>query len=159
MLEMLLVSNWEASSAMQAELEKSVNSLTITKHDLEEKCNRLEEERSINSQTIEQVQELKNKGFGFKELKQLLYTVKEIATANNIHENLAVKKFIADIHEQYDNKLGFESKMQNLQSEILKNERNRNSYAIATTSLNSGIVQQQLSEQIKKSPVWANLDL
>jgi hypothetical protein len=39
----LLVSNWEASAAMQAELEKSVNSLTITKHDLEEECNRLEE--------------------------------------------------------------------------------------------------------------------
>jgi hypothetical protein len=51
--------------------------------------------------------------------------------------------------------VGFESKMQNLHSEFLKNERERNSYAIATTFLNSGIIQQQqyiiqLAEQIKK---------
>jgi hypothetical protein len=37
--------------------------------------------------------------------------------ANNIHEGLAVKKFITDIEQQYDDKLGFESKVESLQSE------------------------------------------
>lgn len=145
------LTNFDAFSAMQAELEKSVNSLTITKH-------YIEEERSTNSQTIEQVQELKKKGFGFKELKQLSYTIKEIAAANNIPESLAVKKFIADIDQQYDDKLGFELKVENLKSEILKNERDRQSYPIATTSLNSAIIQQQQyitqqNEQIKNIAV------
>ena len=60
------LSNFKAFSAMQAELQKSVNSLTITEHDLKEKCDRLEEDVSAHSQTIGQVQELKKKGFGFK---------------------------------------------------------------------------------------------
>ena len=38
------LTNFDAFSAMQAELEKSVNSLTITKHYIEEECERLEEE-------------------------------------------------------------------------------------------------------------------
>jgi hypothetical protein len=152
------LTNFNAFCAMQAELEKSVKSLTITKHDIEEECERLEEERSTNSQTIERVQELKKKGFGFKELKQLSYTIKEIAAANNIPESLAIKKFIADIDQQYDYKLGFELKVENLKSEILKNERDRQSYTIATTSLNSAIIQQQQyitqqNEQIKKNAV------
>jgi hypothetical protein len=76
---------------------------------------------------------------------------------------LAVKNFIADIDQQYDDKLGFELKVENLKSEILKNERDRLSYAIATTFLNSAIIQQQQyiiqqHEQIKKSQFWANLE-
>ena len=71
---------------------------------------------------------------------------------------MAVKKFIADIDQQYDDKLGFELKVENLKSEILKNERDRQSYPIATTSLNSAIIQQQQyitqqNEQIKNIAV------
>ncbi|MGB8938262.1 MAG: hypothetical protein WCC17_24485 [Candidatus Nitrosopolaris sp.] len=146
------LTNFEAFGAMQAELQKSVDSLTIAKHELEEECDRLEEVVSFQSQTTEQVQELKKQGFGFKELKQLSRTIKEIAAANNIHEILAVKKFIADIDQQYDDKVGFESKVETLKSDILKNERDRQT---ASAFLNSAIIQQQQyiiqqHEQIKK---------
>ena len=149
------LTNFEAFGAMQAELQKSVDSLTIAKHELEEECDSLEEVVSFQSQTAEQVQELKKQGFGFKELKQLSRTIKEIAAANNIHETLAVKKFIADIDQQYDDKVGFESKVETLKSEILKNERDRQLYATASAFLNSAIIQQheyiiQQHEQIKK---------
>jgi hypothetical protein len=151
----ITVTDFKSFSAMRAELENNIKSLTISKHDLEEECDRLEETVSIHSQTAAQVQELKSKGFGFKELKQLLYTIKEIATANNIYESMAVKKFITDINQQYDAKHGFESKLENLRSEILKNERERQTYAKATTILNSAIIQQhqyiiQQYELIKK---------
>ena len=137
-----------------ANLKKEVDSLTITKHDLEEECNDLEKERSSNSQAIKQVQELIKQGFGFRELKQLSHTIKEIATANSIPEK-AVKKFITDIEQQYDDKLGFERKVEKLKSEILKNERERTLYATGAAYLNSAIIQQQhyiiqLYEQIKK---------
>ena len=146
------LTNFEAFGAMQAELQKSVDSLTIAKHELEEECDRLEEVVSFQSQTTEQVQELKKQGFGFKALKAVITNDQEIAAANNIHEILAVKKFIADIDQQYDDKLGFESKVETLKSDILKNERDRQ---IASTFLNSAIIQQQhyiiqQHEQIKK---------
>ncbi|MGB7638855.1 MAG: hypothetical protein WBL88_14935, partial [Nitrososphaeraceae archaeon] len=43
-----------------------------------------------------------------------------IAVANNMPLNEAQQKFFKDIEEQYDKKLGFESKVQNLQLEINK---------------------------------------
>jgi hypothetical protein len=59
-------------------------------------------------------------GFGVKELKLLWHTINEIAVANNMPLNKAQQKFFKDIEEQYDKKLGFESKVQNLQLEINK---------------------------------------
>ena len=53
-------------------------------------------------------------GFGLKELKLLWNTINEIAVANNMPLNEAQQKFFKDIEEQYDKKLGFESKVQNL---------------------------------------------
>jgi hypothetical protein len=93
---------------------------------------------SIHSQTAEQVQELKKQGFRFKELKKLSYKIREIAAAHNIYEN-----FITDIDKQYDDKPGFESEVEKLKSEILKNERDTTFYATTTTFLNSVIIQQQ----------------
>jgi hypothetical protein len=52
-------------------------------------------------------------GFGLHELSFLSNTVNEIGFANDIPSKKAVKKFLTDIEEQYDKKLGFESKMTN----------------------------------------------
>lgn len=68
------LTNFEAFGAMQAELQKSVDSLTIAKHELEEECDHLEEVVSFQTQTDEQVQEPRKQGFGFKELKHPLPT-------------------------------------------------------------------------------------
>jgi hypothetical protein len=147
--------DFQTFGTMQAKLQEDVRSLTITKHDLEEECDRLEEVVSIHSQTAEQVQELKKQGFSFKDLKQLSHTIKEIANANSILETLAVKKFITDIEQQYDDKLGFETKIEKLKYEISDIERDKQIYAMVTTFFNSVTIQQmqyiiQLYEQIKK---------
>jgi cell division protein FtsB len=57
-------------------------------------------------------------GFGLKELKLLRHTVREIAVANNIRPDNAVQKFLRDIAEQYDDKLGLESKVDKLRTEV-----------------------------------------
>ena len=58
-------------------------------------------------------------GFGIKELKLLRNTIKEIADANNnIPPDQAQQKFYKDIEEQSDDKLGFESQLNKLRSEI-----------------------------------------
>ncbi len=47
-------------------------------------------------------------GFGLKELRQLWDAILEIASANKISHRDAVCKFLTDVEEQYDKKLGFE---------------------------------------------------
>jgi len=61
--------------------------------------------------------ELFKLGFGLKELKQLLNTLMEICLANNILVSNALPKFLKDVEEQYDDKLGFENAINNLQAE------------------------------------------
>ena len=52
----------------------------------------------------------------------------EIAKANNISHQEAVSKFLKDVEEQYDTKLGFESKVQEKRDEVvqLNKEINKN---------------------------------
>lgn len=57
-------------------------------------------------------------GFGLEELKLLWNTINEIAVANNIPLDEAPQKFVKDIEKQYDNKLGFESLVENLKAEL-----------------------------------------
>ena len=59
-------------------------------------------------------------GFGLHELSFLSNTVNEIASANDIPSKKAAKKFLADVEEQYDKKLGFESKIDKIKTELSK---------------------------------------
>jgi hypothetical protein len=85
---------------------------------LKQQCSFLEEEVNSHSQAISAYNQLEEMGFGLKNLKLLLHVVNEIAAANNIAPHEAPKRFCKDIEEQYDNKLGFESKVENLRSEV-----------------------------------------
>jgi hypothetical protein len=92
---------------------------------LESKCTDLKQESSIlenavnfHKQTMTKYNELEAIGFGLKELKALWYTINEVAIANNISMKEAPRKFFKDIEEQYDNKLGFESKVESLRLEV-----------------------------------------
>jgi hypothetical protein len=74
-------------------------------------------------------------GMGIKELKLLWNTVKEIATANNISADKASEKFFSDV-------TGFEGKVQNLKSEIQKNELTRFQISGTIALLNSIMLNQ-----------------
>ena len=63
--------------------------------------------------------ELYAMGFGLEELKLLHKTITDISSANNnIPTNDAIHKFFSDIKEQYDSRLGFESKIGKLKLEL-----------------------------------------
>jgi hypothetical protein len=64
--------------------------------------------------------ELAEMGFGLKQLKILWYMVSEISNANDISKEIAVAKFLKDIQEHYDDRLGFQVKVENLEFEIQK---------------------------------------
>jgi len=67
--------------------------------------------------------ELENFGMGIKQMKVLLHTVTEIVAANNISQDNTTEKFLSDVQKHYDDKLGFESELQNLKSEVEKTKR------------------------------------
>ncbi len=72
----------------------------------------LESRGSMHKQTLDRYSRLEAMNFGLKELNQLWLTILEIARDNSILWDESVSKFLKDIEEQYDNKLGFESKVQ-----------------------------------------------
>ena len=113
-----VVSKLEASSAIQAELEKRIRDLTVNERDLQEECDRLERLASIHRQKLSESEQLRNMGFGLRELKLLSSTIREVSAENKISDELAVQKFFGDIEKNYDNKLGYESKLVRLKSEI-----------------------------------------
>ena len=62
--------------------------------------------------------ELEGMKFGLKEIKQLWNNILEIAEANGISHKEAVSKFLKDIEGQYDDKLGFEAKVNEKKDEL-----------------------------------------
>jgi hypothetical protein len=90
-------------------------------------CSSLEEMVNYYNLMLLKHKELESMGFGLKELNRLFHTIHEIAGANNITVEEASVRFYKDIEEQYDDKLGFELKLDKLRSEISTVNRELNS--------------------------------
>jgi uncharacterized protein YeeX (DUF496 family) len=136
------LSNIQRLEIDQKALEEKVEFLEKKSQELQLKCNNLEKEELVHSYRISIYQDLESMGMGIKELKLLWNTVKEIAAANNISEPDACTKFFSDVRQQYDDKLGFKGKIQNLKSEIQKNEVVQCQLSAITATLNSIILNQ-----------------
>jgi hypothetical protein len=87
---------------------------------LNEECIFRQETLNSWNHTISTCSELFDMRFGLKELRLLRHTITEIAIANKIPTDEATTKFFKDIYKQYDDKLGFESEIDKLRSEISK---------------------------------------
>jgi predicted nucleic acid-binding Zn-ribbon protein len=97
------------------------NRLTAVKYELDGLTRArivLEQLVQSHNQTLSIYDQLDGIGFGLRELKLLYHTIEEISAANNMPIGDAVKKFLKDIDDNYDDWLGFESKVQKLISEI-----------------------------------------
>jgi hypothetical protein len=67
-------------------------------------------------------------GFGYKVQKLLCHRLREIGVANQMNPDEAVGKFLKDVGEQYGDKLGFETTLNNLKapdSELCKDRIRR----------------------------------
>ncbi|HEX6029220.1 MAG TPA: hypothetical protein VFY64_09285 [Nitrososphaeraceae archaeon] len=97
----------------------SIQALEKKFEKLNGECILLDQTIASHRQTLAVYYELEQMSFGLKELKLLRHTVLEIAKANNISSKQALQRFIKDVEEQYDDKLGFESKLEKLRSDIV----------------------------------------
>jgi len=136
------VSNVEKLEIDQQALELKVEFLDKQSQKLEQTCSNLKQEELVHSYRISIYEDLELMGMGIKELKLLWNTIKEIAAVNNISADEASEKFFSDVIQQYDDKLGFEGKIQNLKSEIQKNEVVQCQLSAITVMLNSIILNQ-----------------
>jgi hypothetical protein len=98
--------------------ESHIRSLSEQKASLNNSILSLEAELHLHRQTMNIYSHLEGMGFGLKELKQLWHTIREMAEANKIPPKEAVLKFLKDLEEQYDDKLGFESKVKEKKEEL-----------------------------------------
>jgi hypothetical protein len=104
----------------------SIPSLKKKYDELNQECSTLEQLVNSYNQKLSLYDELQSMGFGLKELKLLHNTINEIAYANNVPADQALQKFYKDIEEQYDDKLGFESQLNKLRSDIVTVNANLN---------------------------------
>ena len=112
-------SELESTRSNYWDYKDSIPDLKIKYDGLNQEYSKLEQSVNSCKQKLSLNNELQAMGFGIKELKLLRNTIKEIADANNnIPPDQAQQKFYKDIEEQYDDKLGFESQLNKLRSEI-----------------------------------------
>ena len=117
-----------------------------------------ESQIDVHSQTLAKYKELEDMGFGLKEQKLLWHKVREIGVANHMNPKEAVQKFLKDVEEEYDDELGFESKIQNSKSEIQNNASmmQNMSSRIATQFQNNESVKQFMSSILGSTDRTAN---
>ncbi len=97
-----------------------INQNTSVRDKLLNEISSLKEQRNQHSQIIKAYQQLDKEGFRLKEFKQLINLVEESALENGFEVKDSIKKFLKDVEDQYDNKLGFEKKVDELKAEMKK---------------------------------------
>jgi outer membrane murein-binding lipoprotein Lpp len=117
------LSNINSLQTREQELQSQVDAIEVKLKNVEQEYSASEEKLTYSNDALSVYNELRNLGFGMKELKLLKNTVMEISTSNNINPYLAFKKFFEDIKGQYDNKLGFERKIMEMNNSLLHIEQ------------------------------------
>ena len=110
--------NIESLQQQKESIQRDIDLNSPIKNDLLREINRLDDQLRFSKQTMDIYQQLFSMGFGLKELKELYSNLIEISLANDIKVTEAVSKFLKDIKEQYDDKLGFESKIREMKQDM-----------------------------------------
>ena len=97
-------------------IQNDINLNAPLRQSLLQQVDLLNSKLDVSRQTMKIYQELNAMGFDLKKLKQLYCTIFEISLANHLPVQDAVTKFLHDIEDQYDSKLGFETKIKELNS-------------------------------------------
>lgn len=114
--------NIESLHQVRESILQEIDLKTPIRDYLSRQVSELTNQLSFCTQTIRIYNELCIYGFGLKQLKILLQTLAEISTANNIRPEEVGRKFLKDIEDQYDDKVGFENKIAELKIEKTKIE-------------------------------------
>lgn len=118
-----LIKEYKEIKTLREENDSILNEIHIkksNKENLTTEISSLEDKISYSKQAYAEFNKLIIMGFGFKELNQLSKTITEISVVNDIRLEEAIKKFIKDIEENYDSRLGYEKKVNEIKEEMEK---------------------------------------
>jgi hypothetical protein len=154
-------SNLKNLEYKQRVFTEAATNLDVRVGTLVKTCNDLVQKINFHRQTLSVYNELEAIGFGLKELKLIWSIINEIAAANNISVHLAVQKFFQDIEEHYDDKLGFESKIENSRDEFnrLNSEVNRLRVALLAHPMIGGALSRLFIRGVREQDIIAAADL
>ncbi len=109
-----IIEKYISAISIEDKIEKETskfNFLFNQKMELEKSVSYLQDQVNHHKHTMDTYYNLEGMQFGLKEIKQLRYSILEIAKVNNVSPDNAVSKFLKYIEKEYDNKLGFETKI------------------------------------------------
>jgi hypothetical protein len=155
-------SNLEALRIQYKNYYQGLATLKQQHYNLNQQCSHLQQIANFYNQTLLVYDQLYEMGFGLKELKLLCHTINEIAEANNIiSPDEAIPKFFKDIEEQYDDKLGFETKVDNLRLEVnrLNKEQDRLRTQLLLHPLIGPALLRLIQRGVKEEDIIAMADL
>ena len=115
-----IIKDYESMDTLREEFyayKRNIDTQIHLRNDLSRQVTSLEYRVSCFEETINNLNELQSMGFGMKEFEQLSNLISGIALANNIDLSLSIKKFLKDVRSQYNNKLGFEATINQLNEE------------------------------------------
>lgn len=101
-------------------IQNDINLNAPLRQSLLKEVDLLSAQLDLSRQTMKIYTELNSMGFDLKKLKQLYCTIIEISLANQLPLLEAIAKFLNDIEDQYDSKLGFEIKIKELKATMDK---------------------------------------
>ena len=120
-----IINEYKQIQSLRKERDHIQNDINLNiplQKDLLKQVDLLNSQLDVSRQTMKVYLELSTMGFGLKRLKLLYNTFIEISSANKIPVLDAGTKFFNDIEDQYDSKLGFETKIKELRTTIEKLE-------------------------------------
>ncbi|KAA2282080.1 hypothetical protein [Candidatus Nitrosocosmicus sp. SS] len=111
-----LLTEKEILQSQVVQKEKIKNRLELESLSLEDRAN-------YYIQTINTYTELHKLGIGLKELKQLTNIIYESSLANGFDVKTSIRKFLKDVEDHYDDKLGLEKEVNDLKEKKEKLEK------------------------------------
>ena len=120
-----ILKEYKQIQSLRKERDRIQNDIDLNiplQQDLHKQVDSLNSQLDVSRQTMKIYRELSTRGFDLKGLKRLYNTIIEISLANKMPVLDAVTKFLNDIEDQYDNKLGFEAKIKELRTTMEKLE-------------------------------------
>jgi len=112
-----IIKKYEEIDSLVTEKERIQNQIDYKeklKNKWESEILDLEDRKNYYIQTINTYTELHKLGVGLKELKQLTNIIYESALANGFDVKTSIRKFLKDVEDHYDDKLGLEKEVNNL---------------------------------------------
>ncbi len=123
----------QSAAAKRDQIEREITMSERRKSILEHDCTELQDEEIKHSQTLIAYNQLKWIGFGLQELKILKYSISEVAKAQNVSEESAVKTFFQQLkngleigYGGHNNKVSFNPSMWPFFDAIVGGSNNNN---------------------------------